>query len=223
MEPLPVGAFADGFFRCKMPLLTTFISPLSTFPMKSSSLKMRRRCQLQRAISVELSLTLRRELDMLSVDQISNAVSEVSAQRMSIEEFERWFRKGSRNFHACGDPNLIGAIFAVEAVLSEYRFAGMHESSARLELVNAVRPFEQPKVGPAVQLPSAPVRVQSSLAGVHKSSGIEAVYSVLAAKGLAVAKRPKLVRKPAGSAAVGNSLVDTDSATQKLPDHAVLA
>jgi hypothetical protein len=78
---------------------------------------------------------------MLSIHQISSAVSDVSADRMSIEEFERWLRKGSRNVHACGDDALVSAVLSVEAALSEYRFADMEEDKAKEELATVIRPF----------------------------------------------------------------------------------
>lgn len=82
---------------------------------------------------------------MLNLQQISNAVADVSMRRISIEEFERWLRKESRNFHASGDAVLVSAVLSVETVLSEYRFAEMTEAIAAQELANAICHFAVPR------------------------------------------------------------------------------
>jgi len=63
---------------------------------------------------------------------------------VSVEEFERWFRRESRNVHAWGGEELIRAVLSVEAVLSEYRFGSMDEDTTQKELVNAILPFVLP-------------------------------------------------------------------------------
>lgn len=78
---------------------------------------------------------------MLNVHQISNAAADVSMGEMSVEEFERWFRRGSRDCHAWGDADFLSAALSVESVLSEYRFGNLEEDKVGLELENAVRPF----------------------------------------------------------------------------------
>ena len=81
---------------------------------------------------------------MLNIQQISDAISDLRRYG-SIEDFERWLRRESRNVHSWGSESLVQAVLAVEAVLSECRFAGMQDAVAQQELANAVRPFV-PKV-----------------------------------------------------------------------------
>lgn len=78
---------------------------------------------------------------MLTIPAIESKVSDVSADPLSVEDFERWIRKESRNVHAWGNEDLIAAVMAVEAVLSEYRYAGMSPQNVVAELANAIRPF----------------------------------------------------------------------------------
>jgi hypothetical protein len=79
---------------------------------------------------------------MLNIQHLWQAISEMeSAQGMPIEEFERWFRRESRNVHAWGEAQLIQAVLSVEAVLSEYRFGDLDEDATQKELAVAVRPF----------------------------------------------------------------------------------
>ncbi len=80
---------------------------------------------------------------MLKPDQISAQIAEVAAGRLSAYDFERWFRRESRNFHAYPDEADRSAIFEIESVLSEYQFAGIDESSLASELAAAIRPFER--------------------------------------------------------------------------------
>lgn len=78
---------------------------------------------------------------MLNVHQISNAATNVSRGRMSVEDFEHWLRRESRNVHAWGKRELVDAVLSVEAVLSEYRFENLEENKVGEELENAIRPF----------------------------------------------------------------------------------
>ncbi len=80
---------------------------------------------------------------MLTVDQISGAVADVSVGRLALDEFERWIRRESRNMHSWADGGVIDAVMSVEAVLSEWRFADMPDALAKQELANAIRPFVQ--------------------------------------------------------------------------------
>jgi hypothetical protein len=102
-----------------------------------------RRCQSQRATSVGLSLIVRLRGGMLNVHEISNAGRDVRDGRMSVEDFERWLRRRSRNVHAWGDAELVSAVLAVESVLSDFRFDGLAEEQVAEQLENAVRPFAQ--------------------------------------------------------------------------------
>jgi hypothetical protein len=77
---------------------------------------------------------------MLNLNQISSQIAEVVAARISVDEFEEWFRFESRNFHVCSDRRLKSAIFEVEGVLSEYHFAALDEVSTAQQLAAAIRP-----------------------------------------------------------------------------------
>ena len=78
---------------------------------------------------------------MLKPDQISAQIAEIEDGRLSVEEFERWFRRASRNFHAYPDESARTAIFEIENVLSGYH-EDLDETAARKELAEAIRPFE---------------------------------------------------------------------------------
>jgi hypothetical protein len=71
--------------------------------------------------------------------------------KMSLDDFERWFRRSSRNVHDWGNPELIEAVLTLEAALSEYRFADLGETAIGKELAIAIRPFVseagRPEVG----------------------------------------------------------------------------
>jgi len=101
---------------------------------------------------------------MLNIQQISDAISDIR-HHGSIEDFERWFRRESRNVHSWGSGNLVQVVLAVEAVLSEYRFAGMQDVAAQQELANAVLPFavtlsyQMAKPAQEFTLSDMPVRV----------------------------------------------------------------
>ena len=82
---------------------------------------------------------------MLSIRQISNRIDDLSAERESLFDFERWFRLSSRDVHLWGSDQLIDAVFSIEAVFSEYHFADMEEPVVKQELENAIRPFERLK------------------------------------------------------------------------------
>jgi hypothetical protein len=81
---------------------------------------------------------------MLNVHQIREAASDVSSGRMSVEDFERWLRKASRNVHAWGDAELVSAVLLVESVLSDFRFDGLEEDGVGKELAAALAPFGEP-------------------------------------------------------------------------------
>jgi hypothetical protein len=78
---------------------------------------------------------------MISVSEIQQKIGELASQRIEAAAFERWFRKASRNFHQLPSGQLKHAIFAIEAVFSEYHFANLEESALARELAEAIRPF----------------------------------------------------------------------------------
>jgi hypothetical protein len=84
---------------------------------------------------------------MLRPSQISEQIAKMADNHLSVEEFERWFRIASRNFHAYQDEAARAAIFEIENVLSEYH-EDLDEEATQRELAAAIFPFED---HPAVQ------------------------------------------------------------------------
>ncbi len=78
---------------------------------------------------------------MLSLDQLSQRISELAADRVAVGDFLNWFREASRDFHLWADNDLRTAIWDVESILSEYQFADLDAYGLKVELANAVRPF----------------------------------------------------------------------------------
>jgi hypothetical protein len=79
---------------------------------------------------------------MLSPVQISKEIAKIGSA-LSVDDFERWFRRASRNFHAYSDERHVSAIFEVESVLSLYRLGEIDEKLVAAELADAIRPFEE--------------------------------------------------------------------------------
>jgi hypothetical protein len=82
---------------------------------------------------------------MIKAAQISDQINEIVDDRLSIDEFERWLRRESRNFHAYPDKQAVAAIFEIESVLSEYH-AGLDDESTKRELKAVIRPFVRPVI-----------------------------------------------------------------------------
>ncbi|HCC57743.1 MAG TPA: hypothetical protein DEQ47_10865 [Solibacterales bacterium] len=78
---------------------------------------------------------------MLNVRQLSEKIDELAADRVSVYDFERWFRTESKDFHQWADARLKDAVFSIEAALSEYHFAELEESKLKVELSAAVCPL----------------------------------------------------------------------------------
>jgi hypothetical protein len=97
---------------------------------------------------------------MINVHQLSNAISEVHADHTSLDDFERWFRRESRNMHTASEEEL-AAVFAIESVLSEYRFAELDEDSVKSELVSAIFPFVSPVDKPPPARSPVPVETEA--------------------------------------------------------------
>ena len=160
MSAEPIGGFVlrDTLF------LATLNSPSSVLAHIFSALKIRLRCQSQRAISpIGLSSTMSDNDGMVRLEDLAAKIAEIRNEPESIEEFERWIRGSSRNMHAWGSEELIEAVLAVEAALSEYRFGGLSPAQAQEELANAIRPFvpstvEEWKVAPALVPDEAPIQ-----------------------------------------------------------------
>jgi len=91
---------------------------------------------------------------MLNPFQISRQVADFCDGKISLEEFERWFRSESRDFLAWADARLQSEVFAVEGVLSDYRFDGLQESNVAGELAAAIRPFDPPSTSNIALVPA---------------------------------------------------------------------
>src|SRR4030095_5340270 len=60
---------------------------------------------------------------------------------MSLDQFEDWFESAARS--ASEDGDLVREVsLSIEFALSSLRFDGVSEDELRLELANAIRPFE---------------------------------------------------------------------------------
>lgn len=79
---------------------------------------------------------------MLKPARISAQIAEIEQGCLSVDDFERWFRLASRNFHSDQDEDAKSAIFEIENVLSEYH-ADLDELAAQRDLAEAIRPFEE--------------------------------------------------------------------------------
>ncbi len=89
---------------------------------------------------------------MLSLNQLSRRIEDLSKGRLSVGDFLDWFRVSSRDFHIWGDDELQRAVFSVESVLSEYHFAGLDGSELKQELATAICPFGLPTTHRADEL-----------------------------------------------------------------------
>ena len=82
---------------------------------------------------------------MPSLAELSQAVAEYQSGRMSIDEFEDWFRDNSRGMFG-ESADILEACLAVEAAFSEMRFGRASEDNFLLELAAAVRSFSEQRV-----------------------------------------------------------------------------
>jgi hypothetical protein len=56
---------------------------------------------------------------MIELKELSNRLAECSAGEISIGDFEDWFVLNSWNIHQANNPELLDAVFRIEALLSE--------------------------------------------------------------------------------------------------------
>ena len=80
---------------------------------------------------------------MLSLDQLSQQVAACHAGRISLDDFEEWFRTNSKGAYRASE-DLSRAAASVEAAFSKYCFQGLDEQGLREELAEAVRPSAEP-------------------------------------------------------------------------------
>ena len=85
---------------------------------------------------------------MLTPREVSGKIAELADARLSLYDFEKWFRGGSRNFHRWPDEKARDLVYEIESVLSDYHMDGLDESRIPQELANAIRPFEEPTEEP---------------------------------------------------------------------------
>ncbi len=76
---------------------------------------------------------------MFSLEELANRISACRNGRISLDDFEDWFRDNSRA--AYRDDALRSAYFAVESALSQVDFQRISEGKALAELEDAIRPF----------------------------------------------------------------------------------
>lgn len=79
---------------------------------------------------------------MLSVADLSEAVSAYRTGSVSLSKFEDWFRTASRSMFGESE-DVKNACLAIEAAFSELRNGEMSESEFGRELANAICPFVQ--------------------------------------------------------------------------------
>jgi hypothetical protein len=80
---------------------------------------------------------------MLNQVQFREKLNELISHRVSLEDFEDWFRDNTRNFHTWSDSFLIDLVFAIEAVFSEYHFDDLAEEETEKRLENTLRRFDR--------------------------------------------------------------------------------
>lgn len=83
---------------------------------------------------------------MLNIDQLSNQIAAYAAGRLSLNDFEDWFRDQSRNVHLWGDVALNEFVDAIEEAFSERHFEGLDEVGMRSKLQAEAERFARPFV-----------------------------------------------------------------------------
>jgi len=78
---------------------------------------------------------------MLTVEELQYNAVACRQGRMSMDDFEDWFRANSRGAYASSVPGLPEAVASVEAAFSKYYFQGGDKPTLLQELVDASRPF----------------------------------------------------------------------------------
>lgn len=106
---------------------------------------------------------------MLTPSEISGKISDLSDARLSLYEFEKWFRVSSRNFHTWADDRAKDMVYEIEHVLSDYHFDGLKEAQIPKELAAAILPFESK--ARSYRATVAAVQVYSPVRGTTANSG----------------------------------------------------
>jgi hypothetical protein len=79
---------------------------------------------------------------MITLSEISRRVAEIVEGKLSLYDFERWFRERSRGFHAWSDEKAKSLVFAIEEVLGDFHFDGLAEDKVAQELTATISIFE---------------------------------------------------------------------------------
>jgi hypothetical protein len=77
---------------------------------------------------------------MLNLDELLEQVAACRDEKLSIDDFEDWFRTASKGVYSRQD-DASKASAAIEAAFSKFDFQGIDEPSLRGELAAAVLPF----------------------------------------------------------------------------------
>lgn len=68
---------------------------------------------------------------MLNLQTLCGKIRELSDVRLSLSDFEDWFRDESRNVHLWGDEPVKYFVWEVEDVFSQYHFEFLPDGQAR--------------------------------------------------------------------------------------------
>jgi hypothetical protein len=80
---------------------------------------------------------------MLSLEELQQHVEAYQQGRLSLDDFEDWFRDNSRGAYASRIPGISEAAAAVEVAFSEYSFQALDEMALIEELDRAANPAAQ--------------------------------------------------------------------------------
>ncbi len=76
---------------------------------------------------------------MLTLEELSNRISDYQSGRIGLSEFENWFEDNSSTAYA--SPELQPAWIAIDAAFSQYHYDDIGEDSMMTELAKAIVPF----------------------------------------------------------------------------------
>ena len=79
---------------------------------------------------------------MFSIQQLSEKIADVSANRLDVDGFEEWFVSESWGYYDVRGDQTSRAIAAVHHVLHSCEANELKEAEVAEELANAIRPFE---------------------------------------------------------------------------------
>jgi len=68
---------------------------------------------------------------MLNQVQFAGKIRDLEAGRLSVGDFEEWFREASRDVHLWGDEQLNEVVFSTEDIFSQYHFEDLDETKMK--------------------------------------------------------------------------------------------